>query len=427
MAWRLLTIIWLVATAAATSFAGDDDPPPVFDKRQYAEAKKAAEDDKKWFIVKATAVWCMPCKQMDRTTWRDEKVVKWLTENAITVAFDVDKEKKLAKDLSIEAMPTMIAFRSGNEFDRVVGYKAPGEFLAWLEGIARGEKSIEAVRKRAGKRDGPKGTVDIQARLELARSLARTGKYREATDEFLWLWEHMLEHDRSFYGVRLSFMASYMEDLAAKHAGAKRKFTELRDRTAQAIEGEKIDPDDLVDWVTLNEVVGDTEATLTWFDKVKAQARWRPLVKRVARRLQELLIEGGRWADIGRLYTDPIGEIEREHALNAMRPKHDPPEVLSDEQRKYIEDMPNRMLREKAGIIYAGLLAARREDEAEKFTARARELDESAAMVAALVSTALKADQPRKQHLQWIDAIEKPDEALAKLREQTQRTLEKDD
>ena len=123
MSLQLLTLVWLVATPAATTLVRDNDTPPVFDKRPYAEAGKTAEAQNKWFIVKATAVWCLPCKQMDRTTWRDEKVVKWLGKNAIAVAVDVGEEKKIAAELSIEAMPTMIAFRDGKEFDRVVGYK----------------------------------------------------------------------------------------------------------------------------------------------------------------------------------------------------------------------------------------------------------------------------------------------------------------
>ncbi len=426
MSLQLLTLVWLVATPAATTLVRDNDTPPVFDKRPYAEARKTAEAHNKWFIVKATAVWCLPCKQMDRTTWRDEKVVKWLGKNAIAVAVDVDEQKKVAKKLSIEAMPTMIAFRDGNEFDRVVGYKGPDEFLVWLEGIARGEKSIELIRRRAGSRAPKDGKVDIDARLDLARKLAQAGKYDEAADEYVWLWQNMLEHKPSMYSVRLSFMASEMKRLAAKNARAQKKFTELRDRTAKEIAGKKVDPKALVDWVKLNRIVDDTEATLFWIDKGKDQPRWRSLLQRVTRNLQELLIEKGRWADTGQLYADPIGEIERQHSLNAMMPKRDLPEGLTDEQRKHIEDMPKRMLREKAGNIYAGLLAAGREEDAEKFASRARELDESTAMVAALVSTALEADQPRRQHLRWIDAIEEPDGALAKLRERTQHTLKKE-
>jgi thiol-disulfide isomerase/thioredoxin len=115
---------------------GSASAPPVFDQRPYAEAKAAAAAEGKWFIVKATAVWCGPCKQMDKTTWRDEKVVAWCEANAIVVAVDVDQEPSLAKELAVEGMPTMIAFREGQtEAARVLGFRPAGDFLAWLENL----------------------------------------------------------------------------------------------------------------------------------------------------------------------------------------------------------------------------------------------------------------------------------------------------
>jgi len=76
---------------------------------------------------------------MDRTTWRDEKVVAWLAANAIAVQLDVDEEQDLAAKLNIEAMPTVIALKEGGpEFDRIIGYRRPAEFLTWAEAIARG-------------------------------------------------------------------------------------------------------------------------------------------------------------------------------------------------------------------------------------------------------------------------------------------------
>jgi thioredoxin 1 len=140
--------------ASACARRGGGDEPPVFDKRPYAEAKKAAEDGKMWFIVKATASWCGPCQMMNKTTWRDEGVVKWIGEHAIAVSLDVDEQPKTAQELGIEAMPTMIAFKDGKEFDRIVGYRDAGAFLAWLEGLAKGEKS-SGERDRAAGRGKP--------------------------------------------------------------------------------------------------------------------------------------------------------------------------------------------------------------------------------------------------------------------------------
>jgi thiol:disulfide interchange protein len=110
--------------------------PPVFDARPYTEAKAAATAEGKWLIVKATADWCGPCKQMDKTTWRDDAVVAWCKENAIVVALDVDQEPAVAKELGVSGIPTTVAFQNGTtEIDRLIGMRDGPAFLAWLEGV----------------------------------------------------------------------------------------------------------------------------------------------------------------------------------------------------------------------------------------------------------------------------------------------------
>src|SRR4051812_12591822 len=48
--------------------------------------------------------------------------------------------------------------------------------------------------------------MDMMERMNAARALASAGKLDEATDAYVWLWEHMLEHEPAMLGVRASFM-----------------------------------------------------------------------------------------------------------------------------------------------------------------------------------------------------------------------------
>ncbi len=419
----MLMCLWAFPTMTCGAAPSGGDLPPVFDTRPYADAKKAAEDGKKWFIVKATAVWCAPCKRMDATTWRDEKIVKWLEANAIVVAVDVDKEKKIAESLSIEAMPTMVAFKDGKEFDRVVGYKSPEDFIVWLEGIQKGEKLIELVKKRAGTKGAAGEKVDIRARMDLARTLAQSGKYEEAADEYLWLWQHALEHERAYYGVRLSFMVGDMERLASNSAAAKRKFQEVRDKTGTALDKEKVDIETVVDWVALNRVVRDNQATLAWYDKVKTQPRAKPLITRVSRELSELFMSENRWADLGNLYANPLRQLQDDLDMEQMMAKHDLGDQIDKTTRKHLDDMQRKESSDKIGRVYAGLLAAGRDKEAAEYGAKAMELYPKQGITTAIVTWALKAEQPRQSQIDWLAKADPDDANTASLRTRVEQAL----
>lgn len=397
------------------------EEPPVFDKRPYAEVRAAAETSKKWFIVKGTAVWCGPCKQMDKTTWVDQKVVKWLGSNALVVALDVDKSPDIAKELNIEAMPTMIAFKDGKEFDRIVGYRSADALLAWLEGVNKGETSMEVVRAKAKSKPGER--VDVDAKLNLARTLASSGKYIEAADEYVWLWDNMIEHQPSMYGVRLSFMAGDMERVAAKNKDARAKFVALRDKAGKDVDAGKVDRETLVDWVVLNtRVLNEGDKVLAWYDKVKDQPAANSLIERVERDLTELLIAKQRWADIGKLQKDPIAKLEQDHDFLRMTTSRQIggfDKARKDEMDEYSRDN----YREKVSTLYAGLLAAGRDNIASTYQQRARELDKSPKMTFALVRVALDAKQSRAEHVTWLQEAAKTDAATADLIKAVQAEL----
>lgn len=134
---RLLPLLGILALFVAFA-AWRNRPvesPPVFDHRPFAELQQAAQAEKKWLIVKTTATWCPPCKEMDRTTFVDPDVVGWLQAHALAAHVDVDQHPDLANAWGIEGIPTMIAFRDGQEVARTVGGLPPQPFLQWLQGL----------------------------------------------------------------------------------------------------------------------------------------------------------------------------------------------------------------------------------------------------------------------------------------------------
>lgn len=135
----MTTLLALAVTACARLAE-----PAFFTEKPYAEAKQAAADNDKLLFVKATAVWCGPCKMMDRTTFTDQRVIDWLTENAVSVSVDVDEEPQLAGRLRIRAMPTTILMRGDEE-------------AAPRGGLPRRGRSARVARRGPGRQDRPAG------------------------------------------------------------------------------------------------------------------------------------------------------------------------------------------------------------------------------------------------------------------------------
>ncbi len=393
-----LRIVPLLAAFLAPIAEG---APPVFDTRPYAEARQAAEGGDRWFIVKATAAWCGPCRKMDSTTWVDARLVDWIKANAIAVALDVDKEPATAKSLAISAMPTMIAFKGGKEVDRIVGYRSADEMLAWIDGLTKGRTSMDALREKA-KKPAPGNKVDVSARLELARAMAMQGKFDEATDAYVWLWKNMLEHAPAMAGVRGSFMAGDMGRLAARSESAKAAFTRLRDEVG----GSAADPaapfQAFDDWLVLNEVIGDQGATLAWFDRAKGDPKWKDRLDRESFRLEAMLLQKQRWADYGAILGDPLQTLRMQHQISGL--SMGDAGQLDEKTRADLQRRAQESWRESAATLYASLLAAKRTESAERVAAEAVKLDPDPAMTAALVAKALEVGVPRREQLGWLDA-----------------------
>lgn len=119
-----------IATPAGS--AGD-----AFHKLSFDDALKKAKAENKLVMVDFYADWCGPCKHLDRTTWTDPDVQKWLSDKTIAIKIDIDEQKKLAEKYNIESIPALVFFRGdGTEVERAVGYRDPKQFLKFVEKLS---------------------------------------------------------------------------------------------------------------------------------------------------------------------------------------------------------------------------------------------------------------------------------------------------
>ena len=327
----------------------------------FAEARARATDEGRWLVVHATIRDAN--ERMDQLTWRDEEVVRWFDEKGLAIQIDVEADAELAKALELREAPRLIAFQAGEEKERVLGFRDAKRLLEWLRGLERGETALDRARQAV-----TDPAHDMRGRFRLARALRRAGRMDEATEELVWLWHNMVRVRPSMRGVRVSFMAGEMEDLAATHAPARERFARIRDELEPAPDGEG-----RFDWIVLNSLLRENERTLSWFDAVKDDAGSAPTLEHCAHRLVDILKEGRRWADIGRLYRDPLAELTRAHELS----KPPPLPERDAAQLAMIAETFQRAFLDRAGLLVGCLQAAGRDAEAEAVRREALRLDPS--------------------------------------------------
>lgn len=102
-----------------------------------AQAKKT----KGYVMVDFTAVWCVNCHKLDRTTYKDPSVIRLLA-HATPVRIDFDTQQALAKKYKVKALPVILFLdRNGKEVGRISKYVTGPEFV----------KTATPIIKKAGR------------------------------------------------------------------------------------------------------------------------------------------------------------------------------------------------------------------------------------------------------------------------------------
>ncbi len=368
--------------------------PAVFEDLTAQAAVAKAREDGRIVVIDFTAEWCGPCKQMDRITWSNATVVKWLRENAVTIQVDVDHDRATAGKFRVRAMPTVVVMRDGKEIDRAVGLKNADSFLKWMSAL-QGGKTEAQVRKEEVEAmpEGPeKASTLMQERMSNAQNLAMMGRNEQALEEYLWLWRNVHKEAPSMSAVRGSFLASYIQQFAASYPKAKVAFENERDALTPRLRERPIDREALDDWITLNEIVADQQATLAFVDEFKSEPGAADTLIWHEFRLTPLLVANGRWADAGAI-IDPdreITSIKRTREYKAQNPGMLMPDMSGFEISRLATQ-------------YAALLAAGRKADAQGLADEAFDLYDKPRAQVAFVESAIKAGQATREHRDWLD------------------------
>jgi len=312
LAQRALLPLLLVAPLVA-----QDQRPPVFQDLGYEAGLEAASAKGGLMILDAMTSWCGPCKQMDRTTWIDPRLVEWIDANAVAIQLDMDEHEALKTSLEIKAFPTIVLFKGGTEFDRVVGLRSADEMLAWLGASVEGKRAKDTVLERvAALRASEDPASTWGERAKLVDDLKWFGEYEAALQEHLWLWSNLPGDEAHLRNLRQRYRWSTqrysMRDIAGEHPPARAAFQKLRDElTADVLAGTATD-DHLRDWIELNFVVAEEERTVRWANGIAVAGTEIARLRQLESRLFDLLITHDSWRTAGLTLRDPVERTRRQ-------------------------------------------------------------------------------------------------------------------
>src|SRR2546422_6275726 len=178
----------IVLGAAGTGVVAG--PSSIQWERDYDKAIARAQAEKKLIIADMFTDWCALCKDMDRESFGDSKVIQTMADKYVWLKLNTETEEdgeRLQKQFAILTYPTVLVLDGGGEeVDRVDRFLGPAQFMEKVRSFVDSPGSLANVRKAV--REQPNS---VAARYALGEKLLDQNNYSKARPEF----EKVIETD----------------------------------------------------------------------------------------------------------------------------------------------------------------------------------------------------------------------------------------
>ena len=125
----LCLLLLLCALGCNSSQGPKSAPAAAEDSVQQLESLDALRQIKGMALVDFYADWCAPCKVQAPVI---AEVAERLQGQATIAKIDVDRQPEIAREFRIEALPTLVIFKDGQEQQRLIGLQQDASKLIQL-------------------------------------------------------------------------------------------------------------------------------------------------------------------------------------------------------------------------------------------------------------------------------------------------------
>ena len=120
---RLLFVlmgVFMMLASHAASYRSHYDDINTFTEDEYDIAIQKSKLENKLVLLDFHAKWCTPCKWMEKTTFKDERVLEVLNNKYVTIKVDIDDFDgfDLKEKYAVQTLPTLIFL---NKETKVIG------------------------------------------------------------------------------------------------------------------------------------------------------------------------------------------------------------------------------------------------------------------------------------------------------------------
>jgi len=141
-------LLILAASLAAWSAEGADS---IAWEKDPDAASRASKATGRAILVDVGAVWCAPCKEMERTTFHDPKVIE-AARDLVTLHVDADARPTFAERYDCDVFPTILFLDArGDVIGKRTGYRSAADMLHDMDHVTQGyDAYMTAVSAEAG-------------------------------------------------------------------------------------------------------------------------------------------------------------------------------------------------------------------------------------------------------------------------------------